>query len=271
MLNNSVSSIAIGSFDGIHTAHRELISLSDEIVVIERGYGRLTPGYKRCLYCDKPCAFYMFDKIKDLEAEDFVKILLSAYPKLKKIVVGYDFRFGKSRSGTPDTIRSIFNGEVVVIDEVTVNGISVHSRTIAQMLREGDIKNANLLLGREYSIQGVHISGQGLGSRELVPTINISVEDYILPKDGVYITRTKISDKTFKSVSFLGHRKSTDGSFAIETHLIDCKIDIADGEKIDIEFIDFIRENIHFDSLDGLRERIYKDISEAEHYFDIIS
>ena len=270
MPDNSVYSIAIGSFDGIHTAHRELISLADEVVVIERGRGRLTPGYKRCRYCEKPCSFYIFDKIKDLEAEEFIRMLISAYPNLKKIVVGYDFRFGRSRSGNPDTIREIFEGEVVVIDEVTVGGISVHSQTIAQMLSKGDIVQANRLLGREYSIDGKHISGQGLGSRELVPTINISVEDYILPKEGVYITRTTIGDDTFPSVTFLGHRETTDGSFAVETHLLKSEADLENGEIIYIEFISFIRENLRFDSLEALKSRIYQDISEAERYFDII-
>ena len=270
MPENSVYSIAIGSFDGIHTAHRELIALADEVVVIERGCGRLTPGYKRCRYCDKPCSFYIFEKIKDLEAEEFIKMLISAYPNLKKIVVGYDFKFGRSRSGNPDTIREIFEGEVVVIDEVTVGGISVHSRTIADMLSKGDITQANKLLGREYSIDGRHIFGQGIGSKELVPTINISVEDYLLPKEGVYITKTSVANETFPSVTFLGHRETTDGSFAVETHLLNREVNIKNGEKIYIEFISFIRENIRFDSLEALKSRIYKDISEAERYFDII-
>lgn len=271
MIDNSVYSIAIGSFDGIHTAHKELISLVDEVVVIERNRGRLTPGYKRCRYCNKPCSFYIFDKIKNLDAREFIEMLLRAYPKLKKIVVGYDFRFGRSRSGTPDTIREIFDGEVVVIDEVTIGGVSVHSRTIAQMVSNGDIEGANRLLGRAYSIEGRHITGQGLGSKELVPTINITVEDYLLPKDGVYISRTEIDEQIYPSVTFLGHRKTTDGSYAVETHLIDADIELSDNKKISIEFISFIRDNIHFNSLDALKKRIFLDISEAKRYFDIIS
>ncbi len=270
MIDNSVYSIAIGSFDGIHKAHQELISLADEVVVIERNRGRLTPGYKRCKYCNKPCSFYIFDKIKDLDAKEFIDMLLRAYPRLKKIVVGYDFRFGKNRSGTPKTIRDIFDGEVVVIDEVSIGGVSIHSRTIAQMISNGDIKDANILLGRAYSIEGRHIKGQGLGSKELVPTINISVEDYLLPKDGVYISQTVIDNNTFASVTFLGHRETTDGSYAIETHLIDTDIELDNKEDITIEFISFIRENIHFSSIDALKRRIFQDISEAKRYFDII-
>ena len=84
-------------------------------------------------------------------------MLLNAYPKLKKIVVGYDFRFGKNRKGTPDTIKKLFSGEVVVVDEITLGGISIHSREIANMLSKGDIEQANRLLGREYLIEGKHI------------------------------------------------------------------------------------------------------------------
>ena len=271
MINSNVLSIAIGSFDGIHLAHRELISLVDEVVVIERGRGRLTPGYKRCYFSPKPCAFYLFEKVKDLSAKAFIDMLLRAYPKLQKIVVGYDFRFGKDRAGTPETIKELFTGEVVVIDEVTINNISIHSKTVVKMLRDGDIKNANRLLGREYSIDGVHIKGQGIGSKELVPTINLEVEDYILPLEGVYITQTTIRGVKYPSVTFLGHRKTLDGSFAIETHIIDRDIQVNDREKVEISFISFIRENLTFDSLDSLKSKIIQDISQARSYFDIIS
>jgi len=266
-IDSRVESIAIGSFDGIHIAHRELISLAQEVVVIEKGYARITPGYKRVWYCDKPCAFYEFEKIKVLTAQEFISLLKRNYPLLKKIVVGYDFQFGKNRAGNSDVIRELFEGETVVIDEVTIDGISVHSGVIAKYISEGNIKRANLLLGREYAIDGIHTRGQGIGERELVATINIEVEDYILPKEGVYITETTVDNKLYPSISFIGHRDSTDGSFAIESHILNQKISNPKSSRVFIKFHSFVRDNIRFDSLKALKKQILEDINEAKEYF----
>jgi riboflavin kinase/FMN adenylyltransferase len=268
MIENSVKSVAIGSFDGIHTAHRELISMADEVVVIERGRGRLTPGYKRSWYCDKPCAFYIFDTIKELTPYQFVQKLKRNYPSLSKIVIGYDFRFGRGAEGTPETIKALFEGEVVVVSEITVGGIPVHSRTIADMLSRGDIAGASMLLGRNYRIDGKHIRGQGLGREFLVPTINIEVEDYLLPAEGVYATLSTLEGISYPSVTFIGKRKTTDGSFAVETHLLDMEKESPCRSPIFIDFISHIRENRKFDSLHALKKEIFSDMKRAKEILE---
>ena len=261
-LKNKIRSIAIGSFDGLHIAHKTLIDKADAIVIIERNSGYLTPGYKRSLYTDKPCFFYHFDKIKSLTPESFVSRLKEDFQHLEKIIVGYDFAFGKAKSGTADHLDELFDGEVFIVEEVSIDGIPVHSRTIKAYLREGKVKMANKLLGRRYSIDGEVVAGQGLGKKELVPTLNLYVDHYQLPLEGVYATRTKIKNKWFSSVSFLGHRVTTDGSYAVETHVIDKDIGEVIGGVV-IEFISFIRENQKFDGLDDLKKRIQNDIDMA--------
>jgi len=262
---NTIKSIAIGSFDGIHIAHQTLINKADALVIIERNGGYLTPGYKRANFTSKVCCFYHFDVIKGLSPEAFVQKLKTDFPKLEKIVVGYDFVFGKQRAGNTEVLQALFDGKVEVVEEVSIEGISVHSRTIKQYLKEGNVKMANKLLGREYSIEGEVVSGQGLGKKELVPTLNLDVKEYQLPLEGVYATRTKIANEWLDSVSFLGHRVTTDASFAIETHVLDKDVGTVRG-KVELAFIGFIRANQKFKSLEELKNQIQKDIASAKEF-----
>ena len=264
-LNNNIKSIAIGSFDGIHLAHQKLIEKVDALVIIERNGGYLTPGYKRSLYTSKACHFYHLDKLKALSPENFVARLKLDFPKLERIVVGYDFHFGKEKAGNAQMLEALFHNVVEIIDEVKTEGVSIHSRTIKSYLREGNIDMVNTLLGRTYSIDGSVIRGQGLGKKELVPTINLRVEDYQLPKEGVYVTATKIGETWYDSVSFLGHRITTDGSFAVETHILDKEID-AFRDPVWITFRGFVRDNMKFADLDGLRKQISIDMEYARNY-----
>ena len=261
--NNTIKSIAIGSFDGIHAAHRTLIDKADALVIIERNGGYLTSGYKRSNFTSKVCCFYHFDVIKGLTPEAFVEKLKTDFPKLEKIVVGYDFVFGKERAGNAKVLQELFDGKVEVVQEVSIEGVSVHSRTIKQYLIEGNIVMANKLLGRTYSIDGEVVSGQGLGKKELVPTLNLNVKEYQLPLEGVYATRTKVRGKWLDSVSFLGHRVTTDESFAVETHVLEQDIGEVHG-SVEMEFVDFIRSNQKFETLDALKKQILEDIAKAK-------
>ena len=263
VFNNSIKSIAIGSFDGIHIAHKALIDQADALVIIERNGGYLTPGYKRANFTEKVCCFYHFDMIKSLTPEAFVLKLQTDFPQLEKIVVGYDFVFGKNRAGNTQVLETLFDGIVQVVKEVSVEGVSVHSRTIKQYLKEGNVLWAQVLLGREHSIEGAVVKGQGLGKKELVPTLNLNVEEYQLPLAGVYATRTFIKGVWLDSVSFLGHRVSTDGFFAIETHVIGDDIGELKG-GVKLAFVDCIRKNKKFESLNTLKKQIKDDIKQAK-------
>ena len=259
-----IESIAIGSFDGVHIAHQELIKRADGVVVIERGFGTITPGWTRSLYTQKATFFYMFDKVKSLTPKEFVVKLKNDFPALKRVVVGYDFVYGKDRSGTIDSLRADFDGDVEVVDEVKLNGISVHSRVIRELLKSSKIEQANSMLGRHYKICGKVVKGQGLGAKELVATINLKVLQYSLPL-GVFATKTIIEGREYKSISFIGHRQSTDGNFAVETHILsDFGETVEEAQEVWIEFAGFIRENRKFDSLKELKGQILKDIEEAK-------
>ena len=259
-----IESIAIGSFDGVHIAHQKLIEIADVVVVIERFSASLTPGWKRSFYIDKPCYFYILEKIKGLTPKEFIAKLESDFPHLKRIIVGYDFRFGKAKSGTLESLKEYFSGEVVVVDEVKKDGISVHSRVIRQYLQECNMKVANRLLGRRYRIDGYETRGLGIGGKELVPTINLDVKDYVLPL-GVFAVKVEIDKRSFDAVAFIGNRVSVDNSFSVEVHILDkFEAERNPYRKMWVEFVDFIRAIKKFDSFESLKAAIEADIKSAK-------
>ncbi len=265
----TITAIAIGGFDGMHLAHQELfkqLGSNGGIVSIESGYANLTPKTYRQEYTNYPVYYYILENIKHLTGENFISLLKEEFPKLEKIVVGFDFCFGKNRKHCIPELNSLFDGEVVVVDEVKIDNIAIHSRVIREYIRKGDIQTTNKLLGREYKIFGKQIRGQGLGSKSFVPTINIQVNDFILPNEGVYVTTTIINEEEVPSVTFLGHRVTTDGSFAVETHILDK--DITNRYlNVQVKFFEKLRENEKFNSFEELKIQIEKDIEKAKNYF----
>jgi len=270
LVKDNVDTIAIGSFDGIHLGHMQLINRlgnNGTLFVIDKDHANLTPGLKRVEFSKYPCMFYHFLKVKDLSGEEFIKLLKKEFVDLKKIVVGYDFQFGKKRSCNAIDLIELYDGEVEIVDEFFYDGVSVHSSVIREALVEKNIDNANRFLGREYSIIGKVISGQGLGKEELYPTINIKVKDYLIPSDGVYASRTKIGEMIYDSVSFIGTRASTDGNFSIETHILDCDIKVVD--EVEIFFVHYLRENRKFNNLKDLKTQITIDIDSAKSALNV--
>jgi len=263
--NDEIDSLAIGGFDGVHLGHQKLLShLSSKgaVMVIHRGGKGLTPKKERCLYHDKACVFLELDDIKGMEAKDFVLFLQESFPKLKTIVVGYDFHFGKERKGDIKYLKKEFSGNVMVIEEVLHEGISVHSKKIKDLLLQAKVEKANALLGRKYSIKGDIIQGQGLGKKVLYPTINIRTGDFFLPKSGVYATEIVLAGKSFPSVTFIGERLSTDGKFSLETHILEEDLKVFEKECT-VLFKTFLRENKKFENLGDLKEQISLDIQKA--------
>ena len=266
---NTITSIAIGGFDGMHSAHQELFKNLDEhgaIVSIESGYANLTPKSFRQEYSIYPIYYYILENIKHLEGDEFIKLIKEEFPNLKKIVVGFDFCFGKNRRYCTQKLKELFNGDVLVIDEIKIEDIPVHTRIIREYLKDGDIKTANKLLGKEYKIYGQQITGQGLGAKNFVPTINLRVDEFLLPKEGVYVTKTILDNIEYNSITFLGHRVTTDGSYAVETHIIDKDIK-NNNYCTQIKFYEKIRDNQKFDSFEELKNQIFDDIKLARNFF----
>jgi riboflavin kinase/FMN adenylyltransferase len=267
--SSKITNIAIGGFDGIHMAHKKLFENLDSngaILVIQNQYANLTKGKTREFYTHFPYFYLNLEDIKDLNGEQFVKLLIEQFPLLEKIVVGFDFHFGKNRAFSTANLKEFFKKKVKIVDEVKINNIAVHSQTIRKYLNNSYIKKANKLLGRQYKITGIIIKGQGLGEKNFVPTINLQCDDFLIPKSAVYITKTIIDNTQYNSITFIGHRATTDGKFAIETHIIDKDITSL-SKKIDIKFYEKLRENQKFNSFADLKKQILEDIKSTTNYF----
>lgn len=290
--------LAIGNFDGVHLGHKRLISgavsLADELrkkgeMVGSGVFCFSTPpadilmksppphiitldeklklfaslGAEYAVICD-------FSAVKDVEAEDFVKILKEKCA-CRAIMCGFNFHFGKMGRGTPDTLKSkdFFGEDAFVYDAVTDNGLPVSSSRIRRAVMDGDIECANRLLGHPFAISGKVIHGKALGRSLGMPTVNQSFEENALvPKSGIYISSVRIGDKAFRAVTNIGKRPTFEQSDIIncETHIIDFSGDLYD-ENISIELYKRIRDEKKFSSPDELINTIEQDILTAKKYF----
>lgn len=259
--------MAIGHFDGIHKGHKELIKALGEhgaLIVVESDKANITPKRRREEYAGVPCFYYHLNDVRELRGDEFIELIKRDFSNLKRIVVGYDFKFGKDRAWDKHDLKSLFKGEVVVVSEFSFDGLGVHSSAIRRFIADGDIYRANRLLGREYSIEGRVLKGCGIGREKLYPTLNLAIEPYVRPGDGVYATRTKIDDITYNSVTFIGDRATTGTGFAIESHLLDVCL-FETPAVVRVCFVERIRDNVKFESLDALKAQIEKDMNIARN------
>jgi riboflavin kinase/FMN adenylyltransferase len=255
----------------MHLAHQQLFNKLDEdgaIAVISTGYANLSPYANRAIHTKYPLFYYPLDNIKHLSGEQFIKLLYEEFPNLKQIVVGYDFHFGYKAAYDIENLKQLFNGNVIIVDEYKIENIAIHSRVIRAYLREGKLDIANKLLGYNYIIKGNHIKGQGIGAKQFVATINIDINEFLIPAQGIYITKTILLNKVFNSVTFIGHRMTTDGKFAIETHIIDDNFNQDIPTNISIEFFKKIRNNKKFEIYEELKNEILNDIKIAKNWLE---
>ena len=261
-----IQTVALGNFDGIHLGHKKLFANIGEngaAVVILKDYYKLTPFRAREKFTDLPIFYFDLNDIKNLEGDEFVALLRNKFPNLSKIVVGDDFRFGRDRKFDTEFLKNRFKGTTTIIDEVCIDGTGVHTTVIKIFLRNGNIAAANQFLGRKYEVSGRIISGQGIGKKELVATLNLQTGRYFLPCDGVYATFTRVNEKIYKSVSVVGDRVSTDGKFAVESHIFG-DFSEQNFKFATIYFVKFLRENRKFHDLKELKNQIQTDIEAAK-------
>jgi riboflavin kinase/FMN adenylyltransferase len=158
---------------------------------------------------------------------------------------------------------------VVAYSEMLVRGESVSSTRIRELIRIGQVSRVRPLLGRPFSIVSTPGRGRGYGAKYTVPTINLSRYEELVPADGVYITRTRVGQECFDSVTNIGNRPTfgTD-SFAIETHLLNFHpLELTAETEIELFFLTRLRGEIKFASVEALREQIGRDVGKAKRYF----
>ncbi len=282
--NNIITSqtaVCFGNFDGLHLGHKFLISELKENAVrlglqtvlctfkphphvyYEKEIQFLTKQSKRLSLFQAENTDYIvyapFNKIATLTPEDFFNTVVIDFLKAKLIVVGTDYKFGHKRAGNIDTLKMLgirYGVDCLFVDKVTLGGSYISSTRIREAILNGNIDNANEMLGRAYSIQGVVINGDGNGKSFGFPTINIDTENDIIPHDGVYATKVKIDDKCYNSMTYIGTRPTVDGKDRrVETNIFDFSENIY-NKSIELFFVKRIGNNEKFESINKLIEKL---------------
>lgn len=199
-----------------------------------------------------------------LTAEEFVSSILVDQFNVKKIIIGYDHRFGRNRTADINDLIKFgekYNFEVEQISAQEIDEVSVSSTKIRNALTEGHIKLANDYLGYNYLLTGTVIKGKGLGRTLDFPTANLQIEESykLIPKNGVYIIQSLLENKLVYGMMNIGFNPTVNGeSKSIEVHFFDFECDLY-GSKIQIQLLDRIRDEVKFENIEKLKEQLLKD------------
>jgi len=269
----------IGSFDGFHLGHRMIVEETKRCSFL-RGMKTLLITFRKHPRLDENLLFSEDEKMEflkklgvdfvlileredmEIEAEEFLRILMENF-RVRRLVMGFNHRFGKGRKGDPAFIISRMNEfpmEVLVFPPIRINGILVSSSNIRKLLLEGKVEEVVPLLGRRYSIKGRVVKGRGFGRLLGFPTVNLEVEkEKLVPKDGVYAVYLPQLEKF--GVMHIGERPTFFLGKSLEVHILEFDGEV--GESLKVEFIRRIRDVRKFENEKELREAIKMDIYET--------
>lgn len=292
--------LTIGTYDGVHFGHQQIIKRLNEIATEIDGESVLLTfdPHPRLVLNPNDDTLKLISTIDEkeelletfglnhlviaefstdfaaMEAEEYVaKILVNNFHP-KKIVIGYDHRFGKDRKGNIDLLRQLsakYNYEVEEISAQTLDEIKVSSTKVRNFLLAGKIKDANLLLAHPFTIKGKVVHGDKIGRILGFPTANISISNphKLIPASGVYAVKIKIDHQFYKGALSIGYRETVfdNSSLTIEVFILDFDGDLYD-KNLDMIFVDFLRPQIKYENWDLLKIQIEKDVATIRHLLD---
>lgn len=288
--------VTIGNFDGMHIGHKalftEVIQKAKEIggtsvaitfephpvrVLKQNGQPPLITLYEQKLELiertgiDVLICIPFSLEFAAVSPKAFVEDLLVRRLGMKAMVVGKDYTYGKNRKGTLDTLKA--DGERLGFDVIVAEWIRVptslagraSSTLIRELVMDGQLAQARELLGRHYQIRGKVVPGRNRGGKLLgCPTANLKLQDELCPKNGIYAVTVDWRGRCFKGVANIGFSPTFDDQrFTVEVHLLDFDRNLY-GEKIRVNFIERIRDEIKFNDISALSEQIRKDIQAAD-------
>ena len=289
-LNASV--VTIGNFDGVHLGHQKIINSAKEyaekmqiplvVVSFDPHPGKIlypakapklikTRKQKRDILRKMGVNFFYIINFTPSFAkkspEEFVDEVLVDVLGVKKVFVGFNFAFGKDRSGGLEFLKKQGKEkgfDVYAVPPVVVEGEIVSSSLIRKLLEKGEVKKANKFLGRHYYLEGIVIHGEQIGRKIGFPTANIITENELMPKLGVYASYTKLNGKDLPSITNVGY-KPTFGSdkIIVETYIFDFNREIY-GELIQVKFVEFIRPEKKFSGVAELIDEIKSDCKQCK-------
>src|ERR1700704_3869613 len=289
--------VSIGNFDGVHRAHshvlREMVNRGRQqgakamavtfephpvrILRPDSGLKLITPTPEklRLLEASGVDAVLLLPFGRDLSLmspRQFAEEILQKQLHACEVHEGYNFHFGHKAAGNVEMLAEFgreMGFEVKVYPEMKLRGEPVSSSQVRKLLTEGRVSRARHLLGHPFSMLSTPGRGRGYGSKYTVPTINLSRYEEFVPRDGVYITRTRVGEECFDSVTNVGSRPTFGpDSFAIESHLLNFHpLEVGAETEVEIHFLDRLRDEIKFPSVEALREQIGRDVGKAQKYF----
>jgi len=294
---NRGSVLAIGNFDGIHLGHQKILrdvarraALSGDVATAltfepaplkilrpDSAPKRLSTSEQRTAWfrvvgLESAVVQAFTVELSRLSPEEFVQQILVDQLRVRALLVGENFRFGHKQAGDTSSLKELgerFGFEVIVVPPVVYRGEIVSSTLLRREISEGDVSRADRLLGRPFVLTGFVVSGEGVGHRFTVPTLNLHPEQELLPARGVYITRTLLDGeaKSRRSVTNIGMRPTFNGSsLTVETHLLNAPKEF-ETKRIEIRFWKRLREEKKFANADELKSQIARDVAAAHHFF----
>jgi riboflavin kinase / FMN adenylyltransferase len=288
---------SIGNFDGVHLGHQEILSA---VVREARELGvravavTFDPHPERFLRPAKAARLLtpMRDRIRllaatgvdavvvlpfdaelaSLTAEEFVRGILVEVLGVRSLHEGGNFRFGqRAKAGVKELeeFGAGFGFSVRVHSPVHVRGLEVSSSAIRELVAAGDMRRARWMLGRPFSVRSTQASGRGIGTRLLVPTVNLAPYDEVLPAFGVYVTRLTVGGRCFQAVTNVGNRPTFgEPSFAVESHILNFEaVEMDEETPIELEFLLRLRGEVQWPSSEALKAQIFKDVAKAKRFF----
>ncbi len=280
--------MSLGMFDGVHKGHQEIIKKlkkHSETHQLESALLTFWPHPRKVLQPEVEIKLLntleeklqllerfgiqkiflqeFNDDFRNLSGEDFVKQILLDKLHMKHIVIGYDHHFGKNKSGNFELLEKMASENNFVVEEtkaVLVNELAVSSTKIRNALSEGDIITANEFLGYHYPVSGTVVGGKKIGRTIGYPTANIDVDPIkLLPKNGAYIVDVELNGQMHKGMLSIGTNPTVNGTKkTTEVYILDFDQDIY-GENITVYFRDYLHDEIKFESLEKLIERLDED------------
>lgn len=288
------SAVVMGNFDGVHRGHRKVLDAALEIakknakpaVVLtfephprtffrpDNPVFRLTPEPLKselilAMGFDAVVLQPFDQSFASLSAEDFVKTHLVDNLRASHVVTGYNFFFGKGRSGDPAKLEAMskqFGFQVSRVErQADDGGERISSTRIREALASGDIDTANRLLGYRWRVREKVVSGARLGRTLGFPTANLRLPEETKLRHGIYAVKVHLEGQLLQGVASFGRRPTFDnGAPLLETFIFDFQGDLY-GKTITVEFVDWIREEVKFDSAERLVEQMHADSAAARH------
>jgi len=288
---------AIGNFDGVHCGHRKIL---DAVAAEAHGSGMravaitfdphpdrflrpdeaprlLTPMAERIKLLagtgiDAVVILPFDEALAGLAAREFARRILVEALGIRSVHEGRNFRFGRHAEAGVKELKELgaeFGFALHLHEAARTHGMEVSSSATRALVAQGDVRRARWMLGRPFGVRSTPARGRGIGTRLLVPTVNLAPYAELLPGFGVYVTRLTVAGHRFQAVTNVGNRPTFEGvGFGVETHILNFEpVDLDEETPVELEFLLRLRGEMTWPSPEALKAQIFRDVARAKRYF----